>query len=166
MPHLELKCTGDCLQRLAQTIDLQNPAADVPHDSLRFSDEISEAIYVLTARLTPAVVIASQCKDNFAHETSIIWVANWLKIRRWDFEETTCKCPLYLFGWDSSLSQCLWNGFTTWQNLLDQHEDDMEEQQDALLEGEKAIAYFRRLEEKKGRASVPETARDSDLDEV
>ncbi|KAL0067927.1 hypothetical protein AAF712_005096 [Marasmius tenuissimus] len=141
MPHLEVDCKGLCLERLAQTLDLQSPAADVPHESLHFVDESSEALYALTARVTPAVITACQCRHDLVHEVTIIWVGKRLKMRRWDFEKTNCQCTLFLFGWEPAVSRCIWNGYLLWWDLLEEHEEDMDEQEEAMLEGEEAIAY-------------------------
>ncbi|KAL0570877.1 hypothetical protein V5O48_011072 [Marasmius crinis-equi] len=127
MTHLKLRCTGDCLLPLAATLDIHCPAADVPHGTIAFTSDESEAFYALAARVTPKVVDTCRFPQKTEHRGDIIWVGNILKLRRWGSTMVPCGCSEYLFAWDASTSKCMWRGYMVWGRLRDEYEEAMDE---------------------------------------
>ncbi|KAL0578039.1 hypothetical protein V5O48_003944 [Marasmius crinis-equi] len=138
MPHLQVKCDGYCLRKFAATLDLQDPANDVPHGDLELQCKESEVFFALAARLTPKVLDACRCLKRLKHPADIIYVGNRLKLKRWDEKVTKCGCAVFLFQWEDSTAQCMWDAYMCWADMLREYDDFIEETETAASEGDSA----------------------------
>ncbi|KAL0563631.1 hypothetical protein V5O48_018433 [Marasmius crinis-equi] len=138
MSHMQIKCEGCCLTRLAATLDLQAPAGDVPHGDVQLQCVESEAFFALAARVSPKVIEACRCPKKVKHPADIIYVGHRLKLRRWDEKETKCGCPIFIYQWEDSISRCMWDAYMCWSDMVEEFNAFIDESVTALSDGEGA----------------------------
>ncbi|KAL0067934.1 hypothetical protein AAF712_005103 [Marasmius tenuissimus] len=127
--HLEPNCTGDCLCKLAATLDLLAPASDVPHQTIVFEDNTSECLFALGVRITPTLMNSGICTKGWSHTAEIAPVGNCLVLRLTDDPACTdsCGCSRYLWTWEPSTTGCMLKAFYLWNDLQDaSYKEDLE----------------------------------------
>ncbi|KAL0564624.1 hypothetical protein V5O48_017416 [Marasmius crinis-equi] len=133
---MQLNCDGHCLRKFAATLDLQDPAFDVPHGNIDLQCIEYEVFFALAARVTPKVLDACRCPKRFSHPADIIHVAHRLKLKRWDEKVTKCGCAVFLYQWEDSISRCMWDAYMCWADMLSEYEAFIKDSETAASEGD------------------------------
>ncbi|KAL0564710.1 hypothetical protein V5O48_017333 [Marasmius crinis-equi] len=134
MAHIQLNCVNDCLNELAETLDIDAPCANIPLGCLALRNLDSEAMYALAVRVSPEVITKCICRDNLKHKSDLVFVGKYLKVRRWDdLDKSACGCPKYFYDWEPSLSMCIYNGYRIWSRIQQECQDNIEEEEDAVI---------------------------------
>ncbi|KAL0568128.1 hypothetical protein V5O48_013867 [Marasmius crinis-equi] len=134
MAHIQLNCVNDCLNELAEMLDVDAPCANVPLGCLAFRSADSEAMYTLAVRVSPEVITKCVCRQKNKHKSDLIFFGKHLKVRRWDdLTKPGCGCPKYFYAWEPSLSTCIYNAYHIWNRIRIESQEEIEDEEDEIM---------------------------------